>query len=350
MEIIWVFTLIIILFTVSILLMRLILPYFIKLLKAKGKIGIDVHKPEKPEVTEMGGVSILIVACIAAVIPLIFFDEFAIKLQMLFFILVLGLVGLIGIIDDLYELGAKIKPLLVAGASFPLLIGNFIWFNTLFSPEPWFPLIGPGFRITIIYWILVPIALTISANAVNMIDVLNGSMSGPCIVIFGTLLFCSILRPNISISGAFLSAIMFGIMIIFYKYNKFPAKIFSGDTGSLTIGGALALIGIMGGLEVVTVIVAIPLVINAFQMLASVRGFVEARKIRERPSIPKPDGTIEANTDPKAPITLMRIVMAKGPMKEPEISRQFLVLTIFCAGLAIITHILTYYLYLPLGV
>ncbi|MHA1132436.1 MAG: hypothetical protein ACTSQI_09455 [Candidatus Helarchaeota archaeon] len=345
---IWIFIITIIVIAVSIVLMRIILPPFIKKLKEKGKIGIDVHKPERPEVAEMGGLSILIVACITALIPMIFYDNFFVRVQMVVFIAVIGLVGLIGILDDLYELGAKIKPLLVACASFPLLITNFIWFNQMFNPNPWFPLIGPGFRITILYWLLIPVAITVAANAINMADVLNGSMSGPGIVIFATLLICSLVRPTISVTGAFLSGIMLGCMLVFYKYNRFPAKIFSGDTGTLTIGAALALTGIMGGLEVVTIIVAIPFVINAFQLLASVRGLVEARKIKQRPSIPKPDGTIAANTDVKAPMTLMRIIMAKGPMKEPDISRQFLVLTIFCAGLAIITHILTFYLYLPL--
>ncbi|MFX1293968.1 MAG: hypothetical protein ACFFD2_03775 [Promethearchaeota archaeon] len=347
MENIWIYSLIIILFTVSIVLMRIILPPLIKKLKGKGKIGIDMHKLDKPEVAEMGGISILIVACVTALIPLIICDNFFVKIQMIVFISVIGLVGLVGIIDDLFQLGAKIKPIIVTGASLPLIIANLIWYNQIFNTDPNFPLIGSGFRITIIYWLLVPVALTMAANAVNMIDVVNGSMSGPCIVIFGTLLICSLLKPEMdqyTITGAFLSAIMLGIMIIFYKYNRFPARVFSGDVGAFSIGGALALIGIMGSLEVVTVVVAIPLIINAFQMLSSVRGFVEGRKLKERPSIVKSDGTIVASAKIKAPITLMRIVLAKGPKKEPEISRQFMVLTLFCAILAIITLILTDYI------
>jgi UDP-N-acetylmuramyl pentapeptide phosphotransferase/UDP-N-acetylglucosamine-1-phosphate transferase len=134
-------------------------------------------------------------------------------------------------------------------------------------------------------------------------------------------------------------------MIIFYKYNRFPAKVFSGDVGSFTIGGALAVIAIMGGLEVVTIVVAMPFVINAFQILSSVRGFVEGRTIKERPSIVQPDGKIAASKGVKAPLTLMRLTMAKGPLKENEIARHFLVLTLFCGVLAIITMILTYYVY-----
>jgi len=348
MDDLWIYLFIIILITGSLILMRILLPPLIEKLKRKGKIGIDVHKLNKPEVAEMGGISVLIVICVMAIIPIIFYDDFIVKMQMLVFIIVVGLVGFIGIIDDIYELGAKIKPLLVAGASFPLLIANLIWFNQIFNSDPIFPLIGSSFRITILYWLLVPIALTMAANAVNMMDVVNGSMSGPCIIIFGTLLLCSLIRPQTSVSGAFLSAIMLGAMIIFYKYNKFPAKVFSGDTGTLTVGAALALTGIMGGLEIVTVVVAMPFIINAFQLLASVRGLVEARKIKERPSIVQSDGKIAASTNIKAPMTLMRIVMAKGPLKEPEIARQFLILTLFCAALAFVTHILTYYVYFPL--
>ncbi|NVM55394.1 MAG: hypothetical protein HWN66_16930 [Candidatus Helarchaeota archaeon] len=348
MDDIWVYPFIIILLTFSILAMRIILPRLIKKLKERGKIGVDVHKLDKPEVAEMGGISVLIVACLAAIIPLIFFDDLIIRVQMVVFISVLALVGLIGLIDDLYRLGSITKPLLIAGASFPLLIANFIYLNQVFYPDPIFPLIGSGFRITVIYWLIVPIGVTVAANAVNMMDVVNGSMSGPCIIIFGTLLFCSLIKQPMSVIGALLSAIMLGIMIIFYKYNRFPAKVFAGDTGTLTIGAALALIGFMGGLELITVVVAFPLVINAFQILTSVRGLVEGRKLQERPSIVKSDGTITASTDIKAPLTLMRIVMAKSPLKEPEITRHFIVLTLYCAILAIITTILTYYIYIPL--
>lgn len=328
--------------------MHIILPWLIKKLKEKGKVGIDVHKLDKPEVAEMGGISILIIACAVAILPMIFSDIFFVKIQMFVFIMVVGLAGFIGIIDDIYGLGSKMKPLLVAGASIPLLIANLIYFNHIFYPKPDFPLVGQGFDIDYLYWILVPVGIAMAANAVNMMDVVNGSMSGPCVIVFGVLLICSLLKQPMSEVGALLSAIMLGIMIIFYKYNRFPAKVFSGDVGSLTIGVALGMIAIMGGLEIVTIVVAMPFIINAFQILASVRGFVEGRKHKIRPSIVQSDGTIAANTDIRAPITLMRIIMAKGPQKEPKIARNFTTLTLFCGILAIITIILTDYLYFSL--
>ncbi|NVM29861.1 MAG: hypothetical protein HWN65_13535 [Candidatus Helarchaeota archaeon] len=345
MDEIWVYPIILILLTFSILAMRILLPRLIKKLKEKGKIGIDVHKVDKPEVAEMGGISILIVASVAsliAIILLMFLDAPIIIIQLIVFISVIGLAGLIGFIDDIYKLGSKIKPVLVAGTSFPLLIANFIYLNQVFNTDPYIPLVQ-GFDVTYYYWILIPVAITIAANAVNMMDVVNGSMSGPCIIIFSTLLICSFIQQPISVIGALLSSIMLGCMIIFYKYNRFPAKVFAGDVGALTIGAALALTGIMGQMEIVTIVVAMPMVINAFQMLTSVGGFVEGRKIKERPSIVQSDGTIAASTNSKAPLTLMRITMAKSPLKEPEIARQFMVLTLFCAFLAIITAFLTYH-------
>jgi UDP-N-acetylglucosamine--dolichyl-phosphate N-acetylglucosaminephosphotransferase len=342
MEPIWICFWAVILLVVSIIVMRIIQPWLIKELRARGKIGIDVHKLDKPEVAEMGGISVLIVACAVAVLPLIFTDQFIVKIQMLVFMGVVGIAGIIGLIDDLYGLGSKMKPLLVAGASIPLLIANFVYFNQVFNPKPDFPLVGPGFEIDIVYWMLVPVGIAMAANAVNMIDVVNGSMSGPCVIIFGVLLICSLLK--LSEVGVLLSSIMLGVMLIFYKYNRFPAKVFSGDVGSLAIGAAMGAIAIMGGLEVVAIVVGMPLIINAFQILASVRGFVEGRKHKSRPSIVKSDGTIAASTDNKAPLTLMRIIMAKKPLKEPEIARNFTSITIFCGILAIITLIFTYYL------
>ncbi|MHA1264814.1 MAG: hypothetical protein ACTSRS_06210 [Candidatus Helarchaeota archaeon] len=349
---IWLYSLTLLLFAFSLALMRWLLPKLIKLLKQKGKIGIDVHKLDKPEVAEMGGLSILIVAISSSLIAVGFLvsvydiNNATLLIQVITFIVVLVLVGLIGIIDDLYRLGSKTKPILVALASFPLIFANLLYINPsdpVFNTDPYFPLVGQGFDINVLYWLLIPLAITMAANAVNMMDVVNGSMSGPCIIVFGTLLICSFIKQPISIIGVILSSIMLGCVIIFYYYNRFPAKVFAGDVGALTIGSSLALIGIMGGLEVVTVVVAMPFIINAFQMLASVRGLVEGRKLKERPSIVRSDGTIAASTKMKAPLTLMRITMAKGPLREPEITRQFILLTLFSAILAIITAMLTYH-------
>ena len=344
----WIFFSAILLLIISIILMRVILPWLIRKLKEKGKVGIDVHKLDKPEIAEMGGISVLIIACAVAILPMIFSDIFIVKIQMVVFILVVGISGFIGLIDDIYGLGSKMKPLLIASASIPLLIANLIYFNQIFNPKPDFPLVGQGFDIDYLYWILVPVGIAMAANAVNMMDVVNGSMAGPSVIMFGVLLICSLLKQPMSEVGALLSAIMLGIMIIFYKYNRFPARVFSGDVGSMAIGGALGAIAIMGGLEIVAIVVAMPFIINAFQILTSVRGFVEGRKHKIRPSTVQSDGTIAANTDSRAPITLMRIIMAKGPQKEPEIARNFTSLTLFCGVLAIITLILTDYLYLNL--
>ena len=81
------------------------------------------------------------------------------------------------------------------------------------------------------------------SNAVNLTDGLDGLAAGCSSIVFcglGTEILISS-NENFILYGL-LSFSMSGLCLGFLKYNKFPAKIFMGDTGSLTIG---AIIGIL---------------------------------------------------------------------------------------------------------
>jgi len=316
-------------FFLSFLITFVLMPFLIQKFKEKGIVGVDVHKPEKPEIPEMGGLSILISTVIATVFLTVIYKDLM-KFFITFLIVVIA-IGVIGAIDDIKPLNPKLKPTLTALASLPI-----IFFGT-YVPRPVFPIIGIT-RLTIVYPLLIIASLAVSTNAVNMLDVFNGSMAGTCSILVLVLLISSIiLGSNI---GILLSAIMLGSLVAFYYYNKYPAKIFSGDVGSLTVGAAIATIAIMGRLEIVAIVAMMPHIMNGFHSLASIGGLLERRQIKARPTKVLADGKLAANEDPEAPITLARLILAGGPLREDEIVKIFILLSSYSGILAIFTALL----------
>jgi len=322
--------------------------YFLK----KGIYGHDVHKADKPKVAEMGGVGLVIVMLIVTICCIFIFPEY----WQFFTIasIIILLVGLIGIWDDLKALSAMVKPFLLIIPSIPLIVWQLVANHTfdsdgllLFVPRPYLPLIG-GITITIVYWLLVPFAITVLSNATNMLDVMNGSTPITMLFVAGTAIISTIsleLQEREAIStfpGMILAVMLFGCLFAFYWFNKYPAKIFCGDTGSLTIGAVIALVAIFGRIEIIIVIAMMPQIMNSFQIIHSLRGFRERRQIKERPTIVLESEEIQANPKAGAPLTLTRWIVAKQPLKENEIVLSMGLLSLFSSALALITLALIY--------
>ena len=73
--------------------------------------------------------------------------------------------------------------------------------------------------------------------------------------------------------------------IAFYKYHKFPSRIFPGDSGTLLLGAMYGAVAIAGSSEIIGVIALLPAVMNSFLFLASVKRIVEHRQVKARPTI-----------------------------------------------------------------
>jgi UDP-N-acetylglucosamine--dolichyl-phosphate N-acetylglucosaminephosphotransferase len=330
----------------------LIMPYVIKVMKRRGMVGIDAHKLDKPEVAEMGGVGILvgvIVACFAVFLGSGLFGFVAFDFRILIFLAVLVIAGLIGVLDDLKPLGPKIKPLLTALACLPILfytwalmfLGLIPPFLPAYVPTPFLPFLGLT-RLTIVYpLILIPLAIAITSNSVNMIDVFNGVMPLTTIIMFIALLIGSLLMMILGILeaslGLLFSSIMIGTLLAYFFYNRNPARVFAGDTGSLLVGAAIGAVAIMGRLEIVAIVALFPAIMNAFYSLISMGGLLERRQMKSRPTAIQNDGKIGDSSDPKAPITLTRLVVARGPLTEQRITLSLSILTLASSVLAVLT-------------
>ena len=96
-----------------------------------------------------------------------------------------------------------------------------------------------------LYVVFVLFVVTGTVNAVNLTDGLDGLASSVTVIVSLFFAVAAFMFGETGASG-FSVAIMGGLLG-FLIYNKYPAKVFMGDTGSLFLGGAMAVIAI--GLE-----------------------------------------------------------------------------------------------------
>lgn len=110
-----------------------------------------------------------------------------------------------------------------------------------------------------------------SSNALNLTDGLDGLA---CSSSFFAFLACSIISfMNGYVDLAIISASASAACLGFYYFNKKPAKIFMGDTGSLALGGLLATLAIMGKFELWLVPIGVLFICETLSVMLQVASF-----------------------------------------------------------------------------
>ncbi len=140
------------------------------------------------------------------------------------------------------------------------------------------------------YVILAALILVGSSNAVNLTDGLDGLATGPVAIAATTYLIFAYLAGNIITAKylqifyvpgvaeitVFLGALV-GASIGFLWYNTYPAQIFMGDTGSLSMGGALGVSALCTKNEILLLVVGGLFVVEALSVILQV-GFFKITK------------------------------------------------------------------------
>lgn len=201
--------------------------------------------------------------------------------------------GLIGFVDDYKKIAKKNsrglsgKTRLAAEIAIALFVSIVMYFKTGFSTNvtiPFFktalPDLGWG------YILLSTFIIVGAANAVNLTDGLDGLAISPIITCFMTYLMFAYFTGNIKISsylqipyvaGAGELSIFCGAAVGaglgFLWYNTYPAQVFMGDVGSLSMGGALGVTAIMTKQEILLAIVGGIFVLETFSVIFQVGWF-----------------------------------------------------------------------------
>ena len=271
---------------------KLTMPRLIHKLEKANIIGKDIHKFSKPIVAEMGGIGILFGFVIGIFAGIYLFPSLTFQLTVT--LVVILFVGIIGMVDDLITLSSKEKFILLFLAGIPL-----IWI----AP----PSAG------MIYIILIPIALSIVANLTNMLAGLNGIESGLGVIAMISLTISCLILGKYDV--AIISMSMLGALIAFLLYNKHPASVFPGDTGTLIIGATIAVAAFIGRVKLIAFIILIPNIIDAAMKFYSA-GVMERQQhtptqVNDEEKLIIPDQGFKS---------LIRLILRK-PISEKEVVR-----------------------------
>ena len=237
----------------------------------------------------------------------------------------------VGLVDDKKVMGGWFKPLALALTAVPIILLG------AYDTDLAFPLFG-AVKIPLLYIVVAIFMIPITGNTINSIDVLNGVASGFMVIAGSALTISLIILENYEIALASLSLVF--VSLAFYKYHKFPSKIFPGDSGALTLGAMYGAIAIVGEVEVIAAIALGPAIINSFLFLSSMKRIVEHREIKSKPVVLTDDYKLKATSDKDASVTLVRLILAGGPLTEKEIGSVIFKLTVFSGFLAILTAFL----------
>ncbi len=279
--------------TVTALVLSFIIgPYFIKRLTAMqvGEVirgdGPPTHAGKAGTPT-MGGVMILV----AVIVPVLLWANLTNPLIWFLLFVIVGMGG-IGFVDD-YKKVVKgepkgLRPLLKFTSQMvvALLAGLFLYmsgFDTGIA-VPFFK--GVHIELGILYIPFVALVIAGASNAVNLTDGLDGLAIGPVTIAAGTYLFLTYITGHIKIaeylqimhvsgSGelAVLAGSMVGASLGFLWFNTYPAQVFMGDIGALSLGGALGALAVASKHEILLIIVGGIFVVEALSVIFQVGSF-----------------------------------------------------------------------------
>lgn len=236
-----------------------------------------IHKKGTPT---MGGIS-FILAIVVALIIAMFLNSENIKYYLLFIYTTVSF-AIIGYIDDMLivvkkkndGLSPRKKLLLqiVFSLIFYILV-SLVYDNVNFIE---IPIINYQLNISYLYLLFVIFWQTGFSNAVNLTDGLDGLATSVTIITTSTFALLAYKENNFPVI-VFCLAIV-GALLGFLLFNKKPAKIFMGDTGSLALGGILAAISIILHKEIVFLFIGLVYILETLSVIIQVAYFKKTGK------------------------------------------------------------------------
>ena len=283
--------------TVTALLISIVLgPYVINLLKKfQFEQHVRMHGPKshykKTGTPTMGGLLILLSLIIST---LLWADLSNRYIWVVIFVTIAF--GFIGFLDDYIKVKAKnsdglsSKQKIILQTLFASIASAYLYFSAETSPETAF--IVPFYKDLLIsmspfaFIFAATFVVVGSSNAVNLTDGLDGLAIMPTILIAGALGLIAygmgniviaeyLYLPHLEISGELIvfCGALIGSGIGFLWYNTYPAQIFMGDVGSLTLGAVLGIIAVILRHELVFAIMAGVFVMETLSVAIQVISF-----------------------------------------------------------------------------
>jgi len=263
----------------SFLLTVFLSPIFIPFLR-RLKFGQSIREEgpkshqKKTGTPTMGGVVIILSIVLSALVMAGQFQTIGFEIWLLLLVTV-GF-GLLGFLDDYIKvvkkrnLGLTSKQKFLGQVAISVIV--YIVITQMgFSTEIHVPGTDLAIEFGWLYLPLIIVMLVGASNAVNLTDGLDGLVAGTAAVAFGS--FAIIAYSVDMLNVSLFSIAVVGAVLGFLVFNAHPAKVFMGDTGSLGLGGALAMIAILTKTELLLVVIGGVFVIETLSVIIQVISF-----------------------------------------------------------------------------
>ncbi|MEJ2472199.1 MAG: MraY family glycosyltransferase, partial [Desulfuromonadales bacterium] len=220
-------------FTIALFTSLLVVPFLRKWALDQGTVDMpEERKVHYKVMPRLGGIAIFLSFLLASIV-------FIPINPMMRGLLAGGVIVFItGLVDDLVELSAKRKFAGEIAACLTTIILGKLWLTNLGNLFGFGDIILPA-------WIGIPFtvfAVVGVINAINLIDGLDGLAGGLSVLSLSAFLILGWLEGDPQ--TMFISAGLIGSLLGFLKYNFYPARIFMGDAGSLTVGFILGFLAV----------------------------------------------------------------------------------------------------------
>lgn len=271
------FTLPVIAFLLTLILVPILIPTLKKL-----KFGQSIREDgpqshmKKTGTPTMGGLTFLLSTIVVTIIALFFADQIGPLILLLF--VTIGF-GLIGFIDDYIIVVKKNNQGLTSKQKFlaQIAIAVIFYIVSLALPNYQFesainiPFTDWSLPLSVFYIVFIIFWQVGFSNAVNLTDGLDGLSTGLSVIAFAFYAILSFVldKPEIGLFCLVMLASLIGFLI----YNKHPAKVFMGDTGSLALGGIFATISIMLNQEITLLLIGFVFVVETLSVMLQVASY-----------------------------------------------------------------------------
>ena len=260
----------------------LIIIPFLKKLKAGQNINIYVEAHRNKAGTPTMGGLIFIIPTFAITLFLLLTGKIEYSVNLVLVLFVFLSYGLIGFLDDFISLRRKTNKGLTQFQKILLQLIVALVFYVLFrqytAGDSYLRIsaLGIDWNLGWFYGVFILFLLVGSSNAVNLTDGLDGlagGLSAIAFLAFGLIAMGSWWIEGNSDMGIFCFILM-GSIMGFLVYNSNPAKVFMGDTGSLTLGATMATIAILTSHELSLAVIGGVFVIETLTVIIQISSVV----------------------------------------------------------------------------
>ena len=269
---------------VTLVIMLLIMPglidylHKIKFGQTEREEGLASHKKKNGTPT-MGGLAFIIVPTLVYIIGC-FFTPFKLDMNTMIILLAFVGYGVVGFIDDYIIVVQKnnegLKPAHKFLLQSILAVVFFFLYRTSSTTDIWIPIFNVTIDLSWFYFILVFFMFTAETNAVNLTDGLDGLCAGQMVIALVPFVVFALMQGLYNV--ACLICLVIFALLGYLKFNKHPAQIFMGDTGSLALGGLIAAVAMVLKQEILLIIIGFVFVAEVCSVIIQVTYYKKTHK------------------------------------------------------------------------